>query len=194
MSQSNTNDDNRSEKEKMIAGEMYNAIDPELVKERLDVRRLIKKFNDEEEPSKRSELLQQIVGKHGTKSYIEPPFRCDYGYNISLGESFYANFGCVVLDVCPIQIGKNVMFGPNVQVYAATHPVDPIERNFSGKEYGKPIIIEDYVWIGGGVIINPGVKIGEGSTIGSGSVVTKDIPPYVVAAGNPCKVIKQLKQ
>jgi len=187
--------DLKTEKEKMIAGEPYYPSDPQLLEESKVARRLVRQFNDSDVDSVelRKQLLGQLLGNSGPKIYMEPPFRCDYGYNISVGDSFYANFGCVMLDVCPIEIGRNVMLGPNVQIYTATHPLDPEERN-SGIESGKPIKIGNSVWIGGGTIINPGVTIGEGTTIGSGSVVTKDIPPYVVAVGNPCRVIKQLKK
>lgn len=190
----NTQTENKkSEKEKMIAGELYYAYDSQLVAERKKARALTRQFNatTEEETEKRKSIIKQLFGSTGEKFEIEPPFRCDYGYNISIGENFYANFNCVMLDVCKIKIGKNVMFGPNVQVYTATHPTDTKTR-ISGLEFGKPITIGDNVWIGGGVIINPGVTIGDGTTIGSGSVVTKDIPANVVAVGNPCKVVKKL--
>ncbi|KAG2391789.1 hypothetical protein C9374_013274 [Naegleria lovaniensis] len=186
--------------QRMLAGEMYNAMDPSLVQARRQCRQeFLHPFNNlseqQESPSEfREALCRTFMGHHGENSYIEPPFRCDYGSNIYYGKNFYANFNCCMLDVCEIRIGENVMFGPNVQIYTATHPTDPIERTQSGMEYGKPITIGDYVWIGGGAIVNPGVTIGEGSTIGSGSVVTRDVPPYVVAAGNPCRVIKQLER
>ena len=176
----------------MLDGEMYNAMDPELVDGRKKAREHLHRFNNEQDPAVRDSILKELIGHHAEKSYIEPPFRCDYGSNIYYGKSFYSNFGCVMLDVCDIKIGENVMFGPNVQVYTATHPICPEERKTG--EYGKPITIGDNVWIGGGAIINPGVTIGEGTTIGSGSVVTKDIPPYVVAVGNPCRVIKQVER
>lgn len=182
----------RSEKEKMIAGELYRAADPQLVAERRHARRLVRQYNESDDVQERIKLLSQLFHQSGPQIEVEPPFRCDYGYNISVGDSFYANFGCVMLDVCKIEIGRNVMLGPNVQIYTASHPLDPEERN-SGVENGKPIKIGDSVWIGGGAIINPGVTIGEGTTIGSGSVVTKDIPAHVVAVGNPCRVIKHLK-
>ena len=182
----------RSEKEKMIAGEMYNPLDPQLCDERATARKLVRLLNEttEDEYDKRIELFKQLVN-YGEGSFIETPFRCDYGYNITFGEKFFANFNCVMLDVCPITIGKNVMFGPGVQLFTATHPIDPVERN-SGREYAKPISIGDNVWIGGGAIVNPGVSIGDNTTIGSGSVVTRNIPSNVVAAGNPCRVIKHL--
>lgn len=141
--------------------------------------------------AKRDKLIRKIVGKCGEKIYIEPPFHVDYGKNIKIGENFYSNFNCVMLDVATINIGDNVMFGPNVSVYTAGHPIHPDARN-SGYEYGIGVNIGNNVWIGGNSVINPGVKIGDNVVIGSGSVVTKDIPANVVAAGNPCKVIREI--
>lgn len=183
----------KSEKEKMIAGEEYVAMDKELAAERLAARQAIHRYNatEPEQFKERAQILQQLLGTCPKTAFIEPTFRCDYGYNIHLGKAFYANFGCVMLDVCPIAIGEYVKFGPNVQLYTAAHPLDPEERA-SFKEFGKPIAIGDKVWIGGGSILLPGVTIGEGTTIGAGSVVTKPIPPRVVAAGNPCCVIREL--
>lgn len=125
-------------------------------------------------------------------AYLEPPFRCDYGANITLGKNFYANFNCVVLDVAPVVIGDNVLFAPNVQIYTAGHPLDVKSRVEEGIEFGTPITIGNNVWLGGGVIVCPGVTIGDNSVIGAGSVVTKDVPANVVAAGNPCRVIRTL--
>ncbi|CAH0394450.1 unnamed protein product [Bemisia tabaci] len=180
------------EKRKMIAGEMYIAEDSTLVAERIRARRLVHKYNqlgpDDEEL--RQKILTELLPPF-KKAFIEPDFRCDYGYNIFLGDNFYANFGCVMLDVCPIRIGKNCMLAPNVHIYTATHPLDPIERN-SGKEYAKPVTIGDNVWIGGCAIINPGVTIGDNAVIGSGAVVTKDVPANAVVGGNPAKVIKMV--
>lgn len=182
----------QSEKEKMIAGALYRASDPELVADRMTARKLQKAYNDSspDELEKRKAILRDLLGHCPAAIEIEPPFRCDYGYNIRVGDSFYANFDCVVLDCAPVTIGSNVFFGPKVQIYTATHPLLPSERNF-GLEAAAPIVIGDSVWIGGGVIVNPGVTIGEGTTIGAGSVVTRDIPPRVFAAGNPCRVIRQ---
>lgn len=182
----------RSEKEKMLAGDYYDAGDETLVKEREDARELIYDFNNArpKEIEKKVRILRQLINAKGT-FYIEPPFYCDYGYNIEIGDNFYANFGCVVLDVNRVIIGDNVLMAPNVQIYTATHPTDPKER-LTGKEFAKPITIGDNVWIGGGAIICPGVTIGSNTTIAAGSVVTKDIPDNVIAAGNPCKVIRLL--
>lgn len=124
-------------------------------------------------------------------SGLQPPFSCDYGSNIQFGTKVFLNFNCIILDVAPVTIGERVLFGPAVQVYAATHPLGATERR-SGLELGKPVVIGDDVWIGGGAIINPGVRIGAGAVIGAGSVVTKDVPGNVFAAGNPCRVIRQL--
>lgn len=182
----------KSEKEKMLAGQLYNALDEELVREREYAKDLIFQFNNTHPSEKKlkQDILKQLIVAKGS-FHIEAPFYCDYGYNIEVGDNFYANFGCIILDVNKVSIGNNVLFGPYVQVYTATHPVDPAER-LTGKEFAKPIIIGDNVWIGGGTIICPGVKIGNNTTIGAGSVVTKDIPDNAVAFGNPCKVARIL--
>ncbi len=182
-----------SEKEKMLRGEGYIASDKELVKDRKNARKLTRMYNQttEDEDKKRSEILKNLLGTIGNNVFIEPNFRCDYGYNIHLGENFFANFDCIMLDICKINIGDNVMFGPGVHIYTAYHPIDSTSR-ISGIEYGSPVNIGDNVWIGGKTIINPGVNIGENTVIGSGSVVVKDIPANCVAVGNPCKVIKKI--
>lgn len=182
-----------TEKEKMLKGDAYIASDSELVKDRQQARILTRLYNQtiETDDYTKSEILRKLLGSTGENVYIEPSFKCDYGYNIHLGENFYANFDCIMLDVCEIKIGKNAMLAPNVQIYTAYHPIDPKLR-ISGIEYGSPVTIGDNVWIGGGAIINPGVNIGDNVVIGSGSVVTKDIPSNCVAVGNPCKVIKNI--
>lgn len=183
----------RTEKEKMLAGEMYNPADPLLLQERDEARRKVRVYNQtlETEGEKRTQLLKELLGSTGENVYMEPNIRFDYGYNTYVGENFFANFDCTILDVCKVQIGDNCMFGPGVQIYTATHPLNPIERN-SGKEYAKPITIGNNVWIGGSAVINPGVTIGDNAVIASGSVVTKDVPDNVVVGGNPAKVIKQI--
>jgi maltose O-acetyltransferase len=183
----------KTEKEKMLNGELYNGTDPELLKERLNARGLTRLYNQtiETDEAKRIKLLKQLLGSSGNNLYIEPPFRCDYGYNIHIGENFYANFDSIFLDVCEICIGDNCLIGPGVHIYTATHPLDPIERNTS-LEYGIPVMIGHNVWIGGRTVINPGVKIGNNVVIGSGAVVTKNVPDNVVIAGNPAKIIKQI--
>lgn len=183
----------KTEKEKMLAGELYDALDPQLSAERLRARQLVRAFNDtpEDQPENRASLLMALIPSAGAAASIEPPFHCDYGSNITFAGKVFFNFNCVVLDVAAVRIGHNVLFGPSVQIYTATHPLDASERR-AGLEAGKPIEIGDDVWIGGGAIVCPGVRIGSRSVIGAGSVVTKDIPEGVFAAGNPCKVLRQL--
>ncbi|RYD79067.1 MAG: sugar O-acetyltransferase [Sphingobacteriales bacterium] len=185
----------KSEKQKMIAGEMYNPMDAELAADRIKTRLLLKTLNEtrEDEAEERGRILKSLLPNAKTDIWLQPPFYCDYGYNITVGERVFFNFNCVVLDVAPVSIGSRTLFGPNVQIYAATHPLNYIERS-SGREYGKPVKIGEDVWIGGSAVICPGVTIGERTIIGAGSVVTKDIPGDVIAAGNPCKVIRQLDQ
>jgi maltose O-acetyltransferase len=183
----------KTEKEKMLAGELYNGMDPELVAERLRAREICQALTAlpptaaEEE---KSELLARLFCIP-TNVYITPPFFCDYGTNIRFGDNVYFNFNCVVLDVTLVTIGSNALFGPLVQIYTATHPMDVATRR-TGLESGKPVTIGNDVWIGGGAIICPGVTIGDGAVIGAGSVVTRDIPANVFAAGNPCRVIRDI--
>lgn len=181
----------RTEKEKMIAGELYFANDPELVADRQYARSQSTIINQAETAELRSQLLKETFGKTGEKIYMEPTINFDYGYNIRVGENFYANYNCTFLDVSTIEIGDNCMFAPNVQLYTATHPLHPVKRN-SGLEYAKPIKIGHNVWLGGGVIITPGVTLGNNVVVGAGSVVTKSFPDNVVIAGNPARVIKKI--
>jgi maltose O-acetyltransferase len=183
----------RTEKEKMLAGELYDPLDEQLSAERLNARLLLAALNDtrEDETAERSSLLRELLPNAGEGLWLQPPFYCDYGYNIKLGEKVFFNFNCVVLDVTLVTIGSRTLFGPNVQVYTATHPINHEERA-AGLEFAKPITIGDDVWIGGSVVICPGVTIGDRSVIGAGSVVTKDVPADVFAAGNPCKEIRTL--
>jgi len=182
-----------TEKEKMLAGKLYMAFDSELVKERKNARRLIERYNQigYDEINQKSSLISELVGKHGSHTTINPPFQCDYGYNITIGDNFFANYDCVFIDVNTITIGNNVMFGPKVCLYTAGHPIDAEVRNLD-LEFGYPIKIGDNVWIGGNTVVNPGVSIGNNTVIGSGSVVTKDIPSNVIAVGNPCKVLRNI--
>lgn len=183
----------QTEKQKMINGELYFASDDELVKDRENARKLTRLFNQtiETDNDTRQALLKQLFGSTGESIYIEPTFRCDYGYNIHVGNNFYANFDCVILDVCPVTIGENCFMAPGVHIYTATHPLDAMER-ISGAEYGKPVTIGDNVWIGERAVINPGVTIGNNVVVASGAVVTKDVPDNVVVGGNPARVIKEL--
>lgn len=183
----------KTEKEKMLAGELYDALDKQLSDERLKTRLLIKQLNDtaENETEARSRILTELIPHAGKGLWLQPPFYCDYGSNMILGEKVFFNFNCVVLDVTYVTIGSRTLFGPNVQIYTATHPMDHKERA-TGLEYAKPIKIGEDVWVGGSVVICPGVTIGDRSVIGAGSVVTKDIPDDVFAAGNPCRVIRSL--
>jgi maltose O-acetyltransferase len=183
----------KTEKEKMLAGELYDALDKQLSDERLKARLLIKELNDtrEDQSEERSRILKELIPAAGADLWLQPPFYCDYGSNIIIGDRVFFNFNCVVLDVAPVTIGSRTLFGPNVQIYTATHPLNHTERA-SGLEYAKPISIGEDVWVGGSAVICPGVRIGDRSVIGAGSVVTKDIPADVFAAGNPCKVIRSL--
>ncbi len=177
----------------MLTGELYNALDPQLVKERHQARKLLQALNETfaGDESRRKEIIRDLFASAGKNTWIEPPFFCDYGSNITLGDNVYFNFNCVILDPAPVNIGSNVMFGPHVQIYTATHPVAHLERR-AGLEFALAIEIGSDVWMGGGAVVSPGVKIGARSVIGAGSVVTKDIPADVFAAGNPCKVIRAL--
>ncbi|WP_090795297.1 maltose acetyltransferase domain-containing protein [Pelagirhabdus alkalitolerans] len=183
-----------TEKEKMINGEMYAPGDPELVKDRQFIREQVYQYNHTkpDEKEKRLELLKNMLGTTGDHLSMEPNVRFDYGYNIHVGENFMANFDCTILDVAPVKIGDNCMLAPGVQIYTATHPLDPTERN-SGYEFAKPIEIGDNVWIGGSAVINPGVTIGNDVVIASSAVVTKDVPDAVVVGGNPAKIIKKIE-
>jgi maltose O-acetyltransferase len=182
-----------TEKEKMLAGELYIALDPQLTEERTQARLLTQELNNgrEDQPEQRAQLLKKLIPKAGPGLWLQPPFYCDYGYNIITGENVFFNFNCVVLDVTTVTIGDRTLFGPNVQVYTATHPID-YEVRSSGVEYAKPITIGSDVWVGGSAVICPGVSIGDRTIIGAGSVVTRDIPADVFAAGNPCRVIRHL--
>jgi len=184
--------DMKTEYEKMLAGELYDAGDAELSAMRMKARELMHTYNQTAfDKEKRIAVLQHLLGKAGKNIDIQPPFFCDYGCHIEVGDNFFANFNCVFLDCNYIKIGHNAFFGPAVQIYAAYHPLHASER-IKGPELASPVTIGNNVWIGGGSIICDGVTIGDNTTIGAGSVVVKDIPAHVVAVGNPCRVIKKL--
>lgn len=178
----------------MLAGEMYNPLDKILMAERKRAKLLFQEINslNETQKAKRNQLLYKLFGNAGKNLWVEPPFYCDYGYNISVGYNVFFNYNCCILDVMPVTIGNRVMLAPYVQIYTATHPLQAKERN-SGKEFAKPITIGDDVWIGGGAIICPGVTIGNRVVIAAGAVVAKDIPDDVLVGGNPAKVIKTIE-
>ena len=181
-----------TEREKMLRGELYDASDPALAAARRRARDLLHRLNHgQEEEALQHEIYEQLFGAAHESLWIEPPFYCDYGTNIYMGERVFFNFNCVVLDPAEVHIGHDVLFGPAVQIYTATHPLDwRVRRQWV--EAAQPIEIGSDVWVGGGAIINPGVTIGDRAVIGAGSVVTKDIAPDVFAAGNPCRVIREI--
>ncbi|MBB6625504.1 sugar O-acetyltransferase [Clostridium gasigenes] len=183
-----------SEKQKMLNGEIYNAYDKDLIILRNKARHLTKLYNntEPEETEERINIIKKLFSKIGDNFEIEPPFLCDYGTNIEIGENFYANFNFLVLDDGFVKIGNDVLIAPNVSIFTATHLLDPKLRP-KNADYTKSVTIGNNVWIGGGSIINPGIIIGDNSVIGSGSVVTKNIPANVVAVGNPCKIIKYIE-
>lgn len=182
----------RTELQKMLAGELYDPFDAELVATRERARDLCHSLNStrESEKTARRLILQELIGSGGGSVWMQPPFYCDYGSNIHLGARVFFNFNCVVLDVCEVRIGDHTLFGPGVQILTPMHSLDAAERR--EREFGKPIDIGSDVWVGGGALILAGVCIGSRAVIGAGSVVTRDIPEDVFAAGNPCRVIKTL--
>jgi maltose O-acetyltransferase len=185
----------RSEREKMLAGELYDPLDPELIAGRRRARDLVRALNATRDGDQegRAAILRELFGSAGEGLWLEPPFFCDYGANITLGRKVFFNFNCVVLDPAPVRVGDHVLFGPAVQVYTATHPLGAGPRR-AGLEFARPVEIGPDVWVGGGAIICPGVKVGARSVIGAGSVVTRDVPEGVLAAGNPCRVVRDLAE
>ncbi len=183
-----------SERAKMLAGELYDPMDPELVAGRGRARDLCQALNAtrEGDPEERRRILRELFGAGGDSVWMQPPFYCDYGTNIHLGERVFFNFNCVVLDVCPVRIGDFTLFGPGAQVLTPLHPMNAELRR--KEEYGAPIDIGSDVWVGAGALILPGVTIGDRAVIGAGSVVTRDVPAGVFAAGNPCRVIREITQ
>ena len=181
--------DGRSEKEKMLAGELYRAVGPELGADNLRADQLLRTYNatGADEVERRAAILAELLGAAGDGVVLRPPFHCDYGCNIRLGRGTFVNFGCVFLDVAAIELGENCQVGPSVQVYTADHPRDPALRR-QGYENGIPVRIGRNVWIGGGTIILPGVRIGDDAIVGAGSVVTREVPPSVTVLGNPARI------
>ena len=177
----------------MLAGEYYDPMDPTLVAERERTRERVRRYNQTAPTARerRRELLSELLGSVGERAVVEPPFRCDYGEHVSVGDDFFANFGCVFLDVCQISVGDRCLVGPGVHVYAATHPLDA-ETRAAGKELGSPVSVGDDVWIGGRAVLNPGVTVGDRAVVGSGAVVTRDVPDDVVVQGNPATVVREL--
>ena len=184
-----------TERERMLSGQLYNAGDEELCIARDRAKQFTWRYNqlNPTDWESRTTLLKELLGHLGEDSWIEPSFRCDYGTQISIGDCFFANYDCIFLDVAPITIGSSVLFGPRVCLYTAGHPTDAGVRS-TGLEFGLPITIGDRVWVGGNTVVLPGVTIGNDSIIAAGSVVTKDIPAGVVAAGNPCRVLRPLNE
>lgn len=182
-----------SEKEKMLAGKFYIASDPVLVEERARAERLRRRLNitDFGDRTAYEGILAQLLPNCPPDLWIEPPFYCDYGYNITAGEHVFLNYNCVVLDVCKVTIGSRALIGPNVQIYAALHPLDAASR-WAQLEYGKPVVIGEECWIGGGAVICPGVTVGDRCVIGAGAVVTRDVPEDSLVAGNPARVLRRL--
>lgn len=183
----------RSEKEKMLAGEKYNCLDLDLEAQRQDVKKMLRIYNRTEAAAERETILERLLGQIGQDSIIEPPFRCVYGENIYLGDHVYLNYLCVILDCNRVRIGNHVMIGPNVQIYTAAHDLNAQAR-IQGWEVAKPITIDDNVWIGGAAILLPGVSIGRNAVVGAGAVVTRDVAPNTVVAGNPARVIREVEQ
>ena len=186
-------DDGRTQRQRMLAGDLYNADDPELAADALRALRLIESYNRSpaDDGTGRRRILGELLGALGEGSEIRPPLYCDYGYNLRVGERTFVNFGLVALDVAPITIGDDVQIGPNVQLLTPTHPLEAEPRRAKW-ESARPIAIGDNVWLGGGVIVLPGVSIGENTVVGAGAVVTRDLPADVVAVGNPARVVRQL--
>jgi maltose O-acetyltransferase len=183
-----------TEREKMLAGTLYDPLDPDLVRARERARDLCWSLNAtrDADAEGRRRILRELFGEGGESVWMQPPFYCDYGSNILLGERVFFNFNCVVLDVALVRIGEHTMFGPSVQIYTATHPMNAAERR--KHEFARPITIGSDVWVGGAAVICPGVTIGSRSVVGAGSVVTRDVPEGVFAAGNPCRVIREITE
>jgi maltose O-acetyltransferase len=183
----------RTEKEKMLAGEIYNCLDPDLEAERQKTKELLRLYNLTEAMPERQTILKQLLGQIGQNSIIEPPFYCSYGHNTHIGDHVFLNVLCNILDNNEVHIGHHVMIGPAVQIYTAAHLLQAEARN-QGLEVTKPIVIEDNVWLGGGAILLPGVRIGQNAVVGAGSVVSRSVPANTVVAGNPARVIREIEE
>jgi maltose O-acetyltransferase len=183
----------RTEKEKMLAGESYNCLDPDLQAERQKTKELLRLYNLTEAEPERQTILQHLLGRIGQNSIIEPPFYCSYGQNIHIGDHVYLNVQCTILDCNEVRIGHHVMIGPVVQIYTAAHLLEA-EARIQGWEVAEPIVIEDNVWLGGGAILLPGVTIGRNAVVGAGAVVSRSVPANTVVAGNPARVIREIDQ
>ena len=181
-----------TQKELMIAGQNYDPSDKELRADRKIIRKALQEIQAILDHDMRGEACKQYFGATGENITVTNGIAFEYGYNIKVGENFYCNFNCILLDICPITIGDNCMLAPNVQLYTATHPINPIERN-AGIEFGAPITIGDNCWLGGGAIVIPGVTIGDNVVVAAGSVVTKDVPDNAVVAGNPARIVKYVE-
>jgi len=182
-----------TEKDKMLSGQLYNASDPDLTEERHKARLLFQQINkmNNNDKEERNKLFYELFGEAGKDLWIEPPFYCDYGYNIKVGNNVFINFNCCILDVVEVRMGNNILIAPYVQIYTATHPTDAKLRN-TMLEYAKPVTIGNDVWIGGGAIVCPGVSIGNGVIIGAGSLVNKNVPDNTMVAGNPAREVKKI--
>ncbi|WP_283401796.1 maltose acetyltransferase domain-containing protein [Halorubrum sp. DM2] len=181
------------EKERMLAGEAYDPTDPELAADRRRASDRCRRYNATAatEVDRRERLLSELFGEVRGDAVVEPPFRCDYGYNVGVGDGFFANYGCVFLDAAPIAFGENCLLGPGVHVYTPTHPIDPDERA-TGEEFGEPVTVGDDVWVGGRAVITPGVEVGDGAVVAAGAVVVDDVPARTVVSGNPAEEIRRV--
>lgn len=186
--------DRRTERQRMVAGRTYRSTDPDLTRERMATKRLLHEYNTShpDAEDQREELLRGLLGALGKHVWIEPPFRCDYGSQITIGSGVYANYDLAILDCAPVTVGDLVLFGPRVTIATASHPIDHDQRVVDLYEYARPITIADGAWLGAHVVVGPGVTIGARAVIGAGSIVTRDVPSGVVAAGNPCRVLREI--
>ena len=182
-----------TQKERMLSGRLYSADDDQLRAEDIKKWKLVRRLNQSTDPEEVRSTLRELLGSIGRDFWIQPDFYCDYGSHIHIGERFYANYGCVILDPAEVTIGDHVFLAPRVSIYTATHPIDAEVRN-AELEYALPIRIGSSVWIGGNAVICPGVTIGDNVVVGAGSVVTKDLPDNVIAVGNPCKILREVNE